>query len=177
MKFVETSVSGAFVVEPEPISDERGAFARVFCEQEFGALGLNTNFPQWSVSRNTRKNTLRGMHYSVGPHAETKLVRATRGSAYDVIIDLRQDSPTYLRWFAVTLEAQSGRAIYIPRGVAHGFQTLTDDCDILYHIHPSFVAEAGRGVRWNDPAFGVAWPDADQRIVSPRDASYPDFNS
>jgi dTDP-4-dehydrorhamnose 3,5-epimerase len=175
VKFVETAVSGAFIVEPQPVYDERGAFARIFCEQEFGAQGLNTNFPQWSVSRNTHKNTLRGMHYSVGPHAETKLVRATRGSAYDVIIDLRQDSPTYRRWFAVTLDAPSGHAIYIPVGVAHGFQTLTEDCEILYHIHPAFDADAGRGVRWNDAAFGVTWPDAEQRIISARDASYPDF--
>jgi dTDP-4-dehydrorhamnose 3,5-epimerase len=175
VKFVETAVSGAFIVEPQPIYDERGAFARIFCEQEFGAQGLNTNFPQWSVSRNTHKNTLRGMHYSVGPHAETKLVRATRGSVYDVIIDLRRESPTYCRWFAVTLDAQSGHAIYIPVGVAHGFQTLTEDCEIVYHIHPSFDADAGRGVRWNDAAFGVTWPDAEQRIISARDASYPDF--
>lgn len=175
MKFVETLVSGAFIVEPQPIYDERGAFARIFCEQEFGAFGLNTNFPQWSVSHNTHKNTLRGMHYSVGPHAETKLVRATRGAAYDVIIDLRQDSPTYCRWFGAMLDAQSGQAIYIPIGVAHGFQTLNDDTEIVYHIHPAFVADAGRGVRWNDPAFGVTWPDAETRIISARDASYPDF--
>jgi dTDP-4-dehydrorhamnose 3,5-epimerase len=175
VKFVQTPVSGAFIVMPEPISDERGAFARIFCEREFGALGLKTHFPQWSVSRNTLKNTLRGMHYSVGPYAETKLVRATRGSAYDVIIDLRQDSPTYCQWFGLTLDARSGPAIYIPTGIAHGFQTLTDDSEILYHIEPAFVADAGRGVRWNDPAFGVAWPEADQRIISQRDASYPDF--
>ena len=177
MKFVETPVPGAFIVEPQPAYDERGAFARIFCEKEFGAHGLNTNFPQWSVSRNTHRNTLRGMHYSVGPHAETKLVRATHGTAYDVIIDLRRESATYCRWFAVMLDAQSGQAIYIPTGVAHGFQTLTDGCEIVYHIHPAFVAEAGRGVRWNDPAFGIAWPDAEKRIISTRDATYPDFPS
>jgi dTDP-4-dehydrorhamnose 3,5-epimerase len=163
------------MIEPQPIHDERGAFARIFCKQEFGTFGLNTDFSQWSVSRNTHKNTVRGMHYSVGPHAETKLVRATRGVVYDVIIDLRKGSPTYRRWFAAALDAQSGQAIYIPVGVAHGFQTLTDDSEIVYHIHPAFVAEVGRGVRWNDPAFGITWPDADKRIISPRDANYPDF--
>ena len=175
MKFVETPIAGAFVVEPQLIQDERGAFGRIFCEQEFGALGLKTRLVQWSLSRNTWKNTLRGMHYSVGPNAETKLVRATRGAVYDVIIDLRQQSKTYCRWFAATLDAQSGQAIYIPVGVAHGFQTLTDDSEIVYHIDPAFFADAGRGVRWNDPAFGVTWPDANQRILSARDAGYPDF--
>ena len=175
MRFVETPIAGAFVVEPQAAYDERGAFARIFCEQEFGAHGLKTHFPQWSVSRNTHKNTLRGMHYSVGPHAETKLVRATRGTVYDVIVDMRQDSPTHRRWFATELGAHSGNALYIPIGVAHGFQTLTDDSEIVYHIHPAFDADAGRGVRWNDPSFGIAWPDADPRIMSARDANYPDY--
>ena len=175
MRFMETPISGAFVIEPEPVYDERGAFARIFCEQEFSALGLKTNFPQWSVSRNTLKDTLRGMHYSVGQYAETKLVRATRGKVYDVLIDLRKTSATYCRWFAVTLDALIGQSVYIPVGVAHGFQTLSDDSEVTYHIHPAFVAEAGRGVRWNDPAFGVIWPDAPKRIISLRDANYPDF--
>lgn len=175
MKFTETSIAGAFVIDPEPIEDERGAFARIFCEKEFGAQGLLTYFPQWSISRNTRRHTLRGMHYSVGPHAETKLVRATRGAVFDVMIDLRQDSPTYLTWFGATLDARSGTAVYIPAGIAHGFQTLTDDSEVIYHIHPSFVEGAGRGVRWDDPTFGVAWPDAGERILSPRDAAYPDY--
>ena len=175
MKFAETSIAGAFVIDPEPIEDERGAFARIFCETEFSAHGLQSTFPQWSISRNTRRHTLRGMHYSIGPHAETKLVRATRGTVFDVIVDLRQDSPTYLRWFGATLDARSDTAVYIPAGVAHGFQTLSDDSEVTYHIHPSYVKDAGRGVRWDDAAFGIAWPDAAERIMSPRDAGYPDY--
>jgi dTDP-4-dehydrorhamnose 3,5-epimerase len=177
VRLIETSVSGAFVVEPEPIEDERGAFARIFCDQEFGALGLQVHFAQWSISRNTRRNTLRGMHYSVGSHAETKLVRATRGAVHDVIIDLRQDSPTYLKSFGTTLDATAGTSLYIPAGVAHGFQTLIDDTEVTYHIDPAFVDGAARGVRWNDPAFGIAWPETSERIISQRDANYPDYQS
>jgi dTDP-4-dehydrorhamnose 3,5-epimerase len=175
VKFVETSIAGAFVIAPEPIEDERGAFARIFCQKEFAARGLLTHFAQWSISTNTRRGTLRGMHYSVGPHAETKLVRPTRGAIFDAIVDLRPDSPTYLTWFGATLTATEGRALYIPAGVAHGFQTLVDETEVTYHIDPSFEAGAGRGVRWNDPAFAIAWPDAAERILSARDAAYPDY--
>jgi dTDP-4-dehydrorhamnose 3,5-epimerase len=175
VKFIETSIAGAFLVVPEPVEDERGAFARIFCQQEFASHGLLTHFAQWSTSTNTLRHTLRGMHYSVGPHAETKLVRPSRGAIFDVLVDVRPDSPTYLTWFGATLTAAEGRALYIPPGIAHGFQTLVDDTEVTYHIDPAFNADAGRGVRWNDPAFGIAWPDAAERILSARDATYPDY--
>ena len=175
MKFAETSIAGALLVVPEPAEDERGAFARIFCQQEFAAHGLLTHFAQWSISTNKLRNTLRGMHYSVGPHAETKLVRPTRGAIFDVLVDIRPDSLTYLTWFGATLTAAEGRALYIPPGVAHGFQTLADDTEVTYHIDPAFDAGAGRGVRWDDPAFGIAWPEAAERILSARDAGYPDY--
>ncbi|HRD75892.1 MAG TPA: dTDP-4-dehydrorhamnose 3,5-epimerase [Hyphomicrobiaceae bacterium] len=175
MKIAETPLAGAYVIELEPIADERGSFARSFCEREFAAAGLATRFPQWSVSRNATRHTLRGMHYQEAPHAEIKLVRCTAGSVRDVIVDLRTESRTYCKWFAVDLTAESGRALYIPEGFAHGFQTLTDNAEVTYHISAFYVPGAGRGVRWDDPAFAIAWPEAPARIMSERDRTYPDF--
>lgn len=175
MKFFETPIPGAFVIELEPVGDERGSFTRTYCEREFAAAGLVTRFPQWSVSRNARTHTLRGMHFNAAPHEEIKLVRCTSGAVADVIVDLRKSSPTYCRWHRVNLDAASGRAFYIPAGVAHGFQTLTDDAEVTYHISEFYAADAGRGVRWDDPAFAISWPDAPARIMSERDRTYPDF--
>jgi dTDP-4-dehydrorhamnose 3,5-epimerase len=174
VNIIATPLQGAFVVEMQPIKDERGSFARFFCEREFAAASLVTRFPQWSVSYNTRRHTLRGMHFNVSPHEETKLVRCTSGAVADVIVDLRRSSLTYCRWQRVDLDAASGRALYIPAGFAHGFQTLTDDAVVTYHISAFHVADAADGVRWNDPAFGIEWPGAPERIMSDRDRTYPD---
>jgi dTDP-4-dehydrorhamnose 3,5-epimerase len=173
--FRETPLVGAFLIEPEIIADDRGAFARLFDEADFAARGLRVHFQQWSLSRNAKTGTLRGMHYSVGAHAETKLVRVTRGRIYDVIIDLRQDSPTHRQWFAVSLDADLGNSLYIPSGMAHGFQTLKDEAEVLYQIHPGYWPEAARGVRWDDPTFCIVWPEVDRRIMSARDREYPDY--
>ena len=170
-------IAGVVVVHTEPIRDERGAFARLFCADTFAAAGLVDHFPQWSLSTNDRRGTLRGMHYSVGPAAETKLVWVARGAIFDALVDLRRDSPTFLRTFTLTLQAGAGQALYIPAGVAHGFQTFADGTEVVYHISSAYVAEAARGGRWNDPAFAIPWPAAEPRIMNARDAGYPDFVS
>jgi dTDP-4-dehydrorhamnose 3,5-epimerase len=171
----QTEIPGAFVVESEPIGDERGFFSRIFDADEFSARGLETEFPQWSVSYNERSGTLRGMHFQRDPHAEAKLVRCTRGSLYDVVVDLRPDSPTFRRWAAVELSADNRLALYIPKGLAHGFQTLAPATEVVYAMSERFEPSAGDGVRWDDPAFGIDWPEAVQRVMSERDRSWPDF--
>lgn len=177
MVFHETAVAGAWVVEIEPAADERGMFARTFDAGVFRERGLSGDMVQCSTSFNHRAATLRGLHYQAAPHAECKLVRCTAGAAYDVIVDLREDSPTRLRWAAVELSSENRRAVYVPRGVAHGFQTLVDGSELLYMIDRPFVPEAARGVRWDDPAFGIEWPDpGGERTVSDRDRSFPAFD-
>jgi dTDP-4-dehydrorhamnose 3,5-epimerase len=174
MKFLPLRVAGACVVKPELMEDERGFFARTWCEQAFEAQGLNPRLVQSSVSFNTRRGTLRGMHYQAAPHAEAKLVRCTMGVLYDVVLDLRQDSPTFRQWAAVELTAQNRRAVYVPAGCAHGFLTLQDQTEALYQMSAPFHPESARGVRWNDPAFGITWPLAID-VISCRDASWPDY--
>lgn len=156
--------------------DERGFFARTFCRQEFEAHGLNPEVVQCNVSFNERKGTLRGMHYQAAPFAEAKLVRCTSGSIYDVIIDLRPTSATFKKHFAVELSAENGRVLYIPEDFAHGFQTLQNDTEVFYQMAQRYSAEHARGVRWNDPAFGIEWPEG-ERIIIERDQNYPDFAS
>ena len=175
MRFVETPLPGAYVVEPEPAGDERGLFARTFCREEFAALGLDTRVAQCSTSYNRRRGTLRGLHYQAEPYPEAKLVRCTAGSVYDVVVDLRPESHAFRRWFAVELTASSRRALYVPAGVAHGFQTLEDDSEVFYQISEFYHPELARGVRWDDPTFGVRWPEAGARVISERDRAYPDF--
>jgi dTDP-4-dehydrorhamnose 3,5-epimerase len=175
MKFDETPLPGAYVIELEHVADERGWFARTFDRDRFAELGLDPPTVQCSVSFNPRAGTLRGMHYQEAPHSEDKLVRCTRGAVYDVIIDLRADSPAHCRWFGIELTPDGGRELLVPKGFAHGFQTLVDDTEVHYQMSYPFVAGAGRGVRWDDPAFGIDWPPAEQRVISERDASYPDF--
>jgi dTDP-4-dehydrorhamnose 3,5-epimerase len=175
MRFTTTPVDGVAVVEIDRIADDRGFFARIWDRDEFARHGLEADWVQANVGRSIRAGTLRGMHYQRDPHAEVKLVRCTRGAVYDVALDLRPGSPSYLRWTGVTLSADEHTMLYIAEGCAHGYQTLADDSEIVYHIHPAFDADAGRGVRWNDPSFGIAWPDADPRIMSARDANYPDY--
>lgn len=170
----ETGIAGVRVVDIEPRRDERGFFARVFCVDEFAAAGLETAFPQHSVSWNARCGTLRGMHFQNPPHAEAKVVTCLRGAIHDVVLDLRAGSPTYLRWEAFTLSAANHRRLYIPRGCAHGFLTLSDDVEVLYLISDPHVPEAARGFRHDDPAFGIVWPFAPS-LVSERDLAWPPF--
>ena len=174
MTFTETSLSGAFVIDLERLEDDRGFFARTFCEQEFAARGLHTAFPQCNVSFNRHKGTLRGMHYQVAPHAEAKVARCTMGAIHDVIIDLRPDSPTFTKHYAAELSADNRKAIYIPEGMAHGFITLTDSAEAFYMMSAAYAPDCARGVRWDDPVFGITWPLA-PHTIAPRDAEYPDF--
>lgn len=174
MQFTETVLPGTFEIEREPARDERGAFARTFCAREFASRGLNTAVAQCSTSLNHLRGTLRGLHYQLAPHAECKLIRCTRGSIYDVAVDLRPESPTYRRWAAVELSVLNGRMIYIPERVAHGFQTLEDDSEVAYQVSQEFKPSLYRGVRFDDPAFGIAWP-VEVRVISDRDRGYPDF--
>ena len=174
MRFIPTPLGGAYLVEPEPHDDERGCFARTWCLDEFGERGLNTDWVQCNVSYNCRAGTLRGLHYQAAPHEEAKLIRCTRGSLYDVIVDLRRDSPTFLGHFAIVLGAGNRTMLYVPEGCAHGFQTLEDETEIFYQMTESYEPASARGVRWNDPAFGITWPDAD-RLINDRDRTYPDF--
>jgi dTDP-4-dehydrorhamnose 3,5-epimerase len=164
------------VIEPEPLADERGWFTRLFDAEEFHARGMNPQVVQCNASFNARRNTLRGMHYQVEPHGESKLVRCARGAIFDVAIDLRSESPAYGGWHGLELSAENGLSFYIPAGMAHGFQTLTDDCEVLYQMGYRYVPEAATGVRFDDPTFAIEWPVVDgERIVSERDLAYPDF--
>jgi dTDP-4-dehydrorhamnose 3,5-epimerase len=174
MIFTETKLKGAYLIEPERLEDERGFFARTFCVQEFEAHGLNPSVVQCSVSYNKKKGTLRGMHYQAAPHGEVKVVRCTRGSIYDVIIDLRPDSATFKQWVAVELTADNRWMLYIAEGFAHGFQTLEDDTEVFYQMSESYAPQSACGVRWNDPLFQINWP-TDERTISTKDQSYIDF--
>ena len=176
MRFSATGIEGVVIVDLDPVADERGAFARLHCPEEFAAAGHPFTPLQTSLSRNLKAATLRGLHYEAAPHEEAKLVRVTRGAIFDVAVDLRQDSPTYRRWTGTELTAENGRALLIGRGLAHGFVTLADDTDVLYQIDRIFEPGHGRGARWDDPAFGIQWP-LTTRIMSERDATYPDHGS
>ncbi len=171
----ELEIPGAYVVELERLGDERGFFARSFCEQEFATEGIDVRMVQSNISFNRRHGTLRGLHYQAKPFEEDKLVRCTMGSAWDVIVDLRTESPMVTRWVAQTLSAENRRALFVPRGCAHGFLTLEDDTEIFYQMSEYYKPEAARGVAWDDPAFGIEWPEA-PAVVSERDASYPRFS-
>lgn len=175
MRFSETSLNGAFVIDLELIEDERGFFARTWCKEAFEEQGLNTGLSQISISFNARRGTLRGIHYQVKPHEEAKIVRCTSGSIYDLIADLRPDSPTFKRWIAVNLTSTNRKMLYVPEGCAHGFQTLEDNTEVLYLITEFYRPEAARGIRWDDPAFQFEWPIA-ERIMSERDRGFSDFN-
>lgn len=175
MIFTPTRLPGAYLIDLEKHVDERGFFARAWCQREFAAHGLTARVVQCNLSYNPRKGTLRGMHYQVAPHAEAKLVRCIRGAIYDVIIDLRPDSPTYMQWLGVELTADNRRLLFVPEGFAHGFQTLADDTEVFYQVSAFYHPEAERGVRWNDPLFGIVWPEVEQRLISPKDQSWPDY--
>jgi dTDP-4-dehydrorhamnose 3,5-epimerase len=176
MRFIETPLNGAWVVDLDLLGDERGWFARTFDAEEFAARGCNPNVVQCNASFNAREGTLRGMHYQAEPHGESKLVRCARGAVFDVAVDLRAGSPTHTRWHGVELSAANRLAFYIPPGLAHGFQTLSDDAEVLYQMGHAYVPEAARGVRWDDPAFAIEWPEpASERTISERDGAFADF--
>lgn len=175
MRFTETPLSGAWIVELDRLVDERGFFARTFDERQWIERGMNPTVAQCNTSYNSRAGTLRGMHLQAQPHGEPKVVRCTKGAVFDVIVDLRQDSPTHRRWFGAELSARNGTALYVPVDMAHGFQTLEDDSEVLYMMGHEYVPEAQRGVRWNDPAFGIEWPKPASRSISERDRGYPDY--
>lgn len=177
MRFTPTPLPGAFVIDAEPVEDERGSFARTWCAREMEAHGLDPRLVQASVSFNRLAGTLRGMHWQAEPHGEAKVVRCTRGRIHDVILDLRPSSPSFRRWFAAELTADNRRALYVPPGVAHGFQTLEDASEVLYQMSEFHHPGSARGVRWDDPAFGIAWPPAERRTISARDLGYADFDA
>jgi dTDP-4-dehydrorhamnose 3,5-epimerase len=174
MIFRETGLKDAFLIEIERREDERGHFARSWCRREFESHGLNPRLAQCNISLNRRKGTLRGMHYQAPPFEEAKLVRCTRGSLYDVIVDLRPDSPSYRKHRGVVLTPDNGRMLYVPEGFAHGFLTLEDTTEVFYQISEFYAPDHARGFRWNDPAFAIVWP-AEVEVISERDRSYPDF--
>jgi len=174
MRFQPLSVEGAFIVDLEPINDERGFFARSWAAIDFQSRGLDPDLLQISISYNARAGTIRGMHFQLAPHEETKVVRCTSGAIFDVVLDLRPGSPTFKRFDKVELTAGNRKAIYIPKGCAHGFQTVEDDTEVQYQISVEYAPDAARGVRWDDPAFGIPWPLA-PTCISPRDQAFPDF--
>lgn len=172
--FKETKLKGAYVIEPEKFEDQRGFFARSFSQQEFADHGLHSHFVESGISFNDRKYTVRGMHWQVPPNAQAKLVRCTRGAIFDVMIDLRPDSPTYKQWFAQELTAQNRLMLYVPEGFAHGFQSLEDKTEMFYLLSAAYAPASERGVRWNDPAFAISWPETEDIIVNERDRTFPD---
>ena len=174
MRFTPLSVHGACLIEPRFFEDDRGSFARTFCTAEMAAAGLDFSVVQTSLSCNPRRGTLRGLHLQIEPHGERKLVSCSRGSIFDVIVDLRPQSPTFRSWFGAVLDSRTRACLYIPKGCAHGFLTLEDDSDVSYAMADPYVPETARGVRWDDPAFGIVWPEA-PRLISERDRTYPDF--
>lgn len=176
MKFTETPLQGAYLITPDLLEDERGFFARSFCRHEFTDHGLNADFVQCNISFNKMKGTLRGMHYQISPHEEVKLVRCTAGAIYDVIIDLRAESPTFMKWFAVELTAENHKLLYIPKRFAHGFQTLSANTELSYHHSSFFSPECSRGLRFDDPILGIKWP-LSVGVISVRDQNYPPMDN
>ena len=173
MIFHPTALSGAYRIETQLIGDERGYFARTWAQDEFTAHGLETALSQCNTSFNHKRGTLRGMHYQAPPHGEVKLVRCTRGAIFDVMVDLRPDSPSFLQWYGAELSADNCQMLYIPRGFAHGFQTLSDGAEVYYMVSGSYTPSAQRGARWNDPLFAIEWP-LPVSMINQRDATYPD---
>jgi dTDP-4-dehydrorhamnose 3,5-epimerase len=176
MIFMETKLPGAYVIDMERLEDDRGFFSRSFCRHEFVNRGLNPEIAQCSISFNRKASTLRGMHYQASPHAEDKIIRCTRGRLYDVIIDLRPDSPTYKKWLALELTGENRLMLYVPKGFAHGFQTLIDNTEVIYQMSEFYHPESACGIRWNDPAFGIRWPEKDRVVISDRDRNWPNYS-
>jgi len=176
MEFLKTKLPGVFAIQIEAKPDDRGFFARTWCQKEFESQGLEGKLVQCSLSFNKRKGTLRGMHYQIAPHEETKVVRCTQGAIYDVVLDLRPKSPAFKNWTGVELTAEKRNMIYVPQGCAHGFLTLEDRCEVIYQMSEFQYAESSRGVRWDDPAFQIEWP-TEVEVISERDRTYPDFQT
>jgi dTDP-4-dehydrorhamnose 3,5-epimerase len=174
LKFTETQLKGAYIIEPELIRDERGFFARSWCQKEFTERGLNPNLVQCNISFNLKKGTLRGMHYQAKPYEEAKLVRCTMGAIYDVIVDIRPGSSTFKQWVAVELTAENRKMLYIPEGMAHGFQTLVDNTEVFYQMSEFYHSESSTGLRWDNPVFEIEWP-IEVKIISDKDSSYKDL--
>ena len=175
MKFTETKLKGAYIIEMEPIKDDRGFFARSFCKEEFEKLGLNPEIVQCNISYNKKAGTLRGMHFQREPYGETKIVSCTKGAIYDVILDLRENSETYYKWKAVELTETNCKMLYIPEGFAHGFQALVNDTIVYYQMGNYYNPEYADGVRWDNPAFNIKWPFCESRIISEKDKNYIEF--
>lgn len=175
ISFRETKLKGAFVIEPESFTDERGVFARSFSEKEFLEHGINPRIAECNISVSNKRYTIRGMHFQTPPYAQAKLVRCTKGVIYDVIIDLRPESPTFKEWIGEELTAENRRMLFVPEGFAHGFQTLVDDTEVFYQVSDFYALDSAGGVRWNDPAFGIKWPAMDGITINQRDQNYPDF--
>ncbi len=173
MRLEPQPIAGTYLLVPEPMVDERGFFARVLDAAQLAAAGLATAFPECSVSYNRRRGTLRGLHWQASPHHEAKIVRCLRGAVFDVAVDLRRNSATFGRWLGFTLDAENRHALYVPEGVAHGFQCVCDDTELFYHISTPYIPSAARGLRWNDPRLAIAWPLPDEPLLSPRDAALP----
>jgi dTDP-4-dehydrorhamnose 3,5-epimerase len=176
MKFIETKLKGAFIITPDLIEDERGFFARTFCKREFEEHGLNSGLVQCNISFNKKEGTLRGMHYQTSPHAEVKIVRCTAGAIYDVIIDLRPESPTFRQWFGAELSEKNHQMLYVPEGFAHGYQTLEEQAEVFYQVSAFYHPASERGIRCDDPAFGIEWP-IPACVVSNKDATHPDWEN
>jgi dTDP-4-dehydrorhamnose 3,5-epimerase len=175
MIFTETKLKGVYVIKTEPVEDDRGFFARIFCQELFQKQGLNSQAVQCNLSYNKKAGTIRGMHYQIAPHQETKLVRCTQGVVYDVCVDLRPESPTFLQWFGIKLTARSRRAVYVPHGCAHGYLSLTDHAMVYYQVSESYDPAFERTLRWNDPAVGIEWPAMDEYIISEKDRNVTNF--
>ncbi len=175
MEFTETKIEGAFIIDPRRFEDERGFLAPSWRQRDFAARGIEAQFVEANITFSRKRGTLRGMHYQSPPHAQAKLVRCTAGAIYDVIIDLRPESPSFKHWIGVELTADNHRLLYVPEGCAHGFQTLADDTEVFYQIAGVYAPDYAGGVRWDDPAFGVEWPPTGERVIIVRDQEYPDF--
>ena len=177
MKFIETALQGAYILRLEKRQDDRGFFARAWCQKEFEEHGLTPQVVQCNLSFNPKQGTLRGMHFQVAPYEETKLVRCTKGAIFDVIIDLRPESPTYKKWVGVELTEENRNMLFVPEGFAHGFQTLVDNSEVFYQVSEFYQPGAEQGILWNDAAFGIEWPATETRLISPKDQSWPDFDT
>lgn len=175
MIFTETKLPGAFIIDIEKHQDDRGFFARAWCQNEFEAQGLNTHWVQANLGFSNKKGTIRGLHYQIAPHAEIKLIRCIRGAVYDVIVDLRPESPTYKQWLGVELTADNHKMFYIPEGFAHGYQALVDDAETFYQVSQFYAPGAEKGIRWNDSAFNIEWAITKNLILSEKDKSWPDY--
>ena len=175
MNFIDTAVKDAFIIDIEKKTDDRGFFARTWCKKEFEEHGLQEDLVQANLSFNKRKGTLRGLHYQLSPYAESKLVRCTKGAIYDVIIDLRSHSPTFRHWIGVELTEDNYRMLYVPEGFAHGYQTLQDNSEVVYHVSQCYVPNAELGIRWDDPSFKIEWPITEERTISSKDQMWPNY--